>query len=69
MRCNICYANLILIINAKTQARKGLILYNFTNGINALIKHVYVDHCVIERIFEEINNVSKKPFERKPTKK
>jgi hypothetical protein len=35
MRCNICYANLILIINAKTQARKGLILYNFTNGINA----------------------------------
>ncbi len=35
MRCNICYANLILIINAKTQTRKCLILYNFTNEINA----------------------------------
>ncbi len=70
MRCNICYANLILIINAKTQARKGLILCNFTNGINALKKHVYAYHCVISKIFKEkINNLSKEPFEREPTKK
>ncbi len=70
MRCNICYANLILIINAKTQAKKCLILYNFTNGINALKKHVYADHCVIEKIFKkEVNNMSKEPFEKEPTKK
>ncbi len=70
MRCNICHANLILIINAKTQARKGLILCNFTNGINALKKHVYANHCVIAKIFkEEINNLSKESFEIEPTKK
>lgn len=37
----------------KTQARKGLILYNTTNGITALKKHVYVDHYVIAKKFEE----------------
>ncbi len=37
----------------KTQARKGLILYNITNGIIALKKHVYVDHYVIANKFEE----------------
>jgi len=64
MRCNVYYANLILIINAKTQTRKCLILYNFTNEINAL-KNVYVDHDVIEKIFkEETNNLSKEPFDK-----
>jgi hypothetical protein len=36
MRCIICYVSPILIMNAKTQARKGLILYNNANGIIAL---------------------------------
>jgi hypothetical protein len=36
MRCIFCYANLVLISNAKTQARKGLILYNSAIGISAL---------------------------------
>jgi hypothetical protein len=53
MRCIICYANLILISNAKTQARKGLILYNSANGIIALKKCLC---CMIIKIFKEINN-------------
>jgi hypothetical protein len=36
MRCIPCYANPILITNAKTQARKCLILYNSANGITTL---------------------------------
>jgi hypothetical protein len=36
MRSILCYANQILISNAKTQARKGLISYNSANGIIAL---------------------------------
>jgi hypothetical protein len=39
MRC-IIYASLILIMNAKTQARKGLILYSNENGIIAL-KYIF----------------------------
>jgi len=52
MRCIFCYASPILITNAKTQARKGLILYNNVNGITTLKKHVYVDHYMIAKIFE-----------------
>jgi hypothetical protein len=36
MKCIFCYANLVLITNSKTQARKGLILYNITNGVTTL---------------------------------
>jgi hypothetical protein len=61
MRSILCYANQILISNAKTQARKGLISYNSANGIIALTKFVYVDHCIIAKIFKEINNLLKKP--------
>ncbi len=53
------YANPILVTNAKTQARKGLILYNSANGITTLKKHVYVDHCIITKMFEEVNNLLK----------
>jgi hypothetical protein len=57
MRCIICYASLILITNAKTQIRKGLILYNIENWIITSKKHVYVDYCMIAKVFEEkINN-------------
>jgi len=38
-------------------------LHNFTNGINGLKKHVYVDIYVIEKTFEEeVNNLSKNPL-------
>jgi hypothetical protein len=70
MRCIFCYVNPFLIINAKTQATKGLILYSPTNGIIALKKHDYANHCMIAKIFEEeVNNLLKEPHERKPTKK
>jgi hypothetical protein len=44
MRCILCYVNPVLITNAKTQAREGLILYSTANGIIALKKHVYANH-------------------------
>jgi hypothetical protein len=50
--------NPILISNVKTQARKGLTLYNSANGITTLKKHVYVNHCMIEE--KEVNNLLKK---------
>jgi hypothetical protein len=53
MRWIICYASLVLITNAKTQARKILIFYSTTNGITALRKHVYADHYMIAKIFEK----------------
>jgi hypothetical protein len=65
MKCIFCYASLILITNIKTQTRKGLILYSSASGIIALKKHVYVDHCMIAKIFEEeVNNLLKIPHER-----
>lgn len=51
MRCIFCYNNLILITNAKTQARKDLILYNITNGIITLKKHVLTIHSNIAKIW------------------
>jgi hypothetical protein len=60
MKCILCYVNPILITNAKSQARKGLILYNNANGIITYKKHIYVDHCMIAKIFEErVNNLLK----------
>jgi hypothetical protein len=44
MICILCYVNPILITNANTQARVGLILYSTANGITALKKHVYANH-------------------------
>jgi phage regulator Rha-like protein len=44
-------------------------LYNSANGINALKNHVYIDHFMIAKIFEEeINNLLKK-IERELAKK
>jgi hypothetical protein len=47
---------LILNLNSKTQARKGLIIYNTTNGIIALKKQVNLDHCNIFLKIEKINS-------------
>ncbi len=47
----------ILITNAKTQTKRGLILYSIANGITALKNHVYVNHCMIAKIFKnKVNN-------------
>ncbi len=42
-----CHNSLVLNSNPKTQANKGLIIYNTTNGIAELRKHVNSDHCKI----------------------
>jgi hypothetical protein len=60
MKCVVCYASPILVTNAKSQARKGLILYNNANKIIALKKHIYVDLCMIAKLFEiKVNNLLK----------
>jgi hypothetical protein len=65
MKCIFCYVSLILITNPKTQARKNLILYNNANGITTLKEHVYANHCMIVKLFEEEVNISlKEPNER-----
>jgi hypothetical protein len=45
MRCIFCYNSLVLKFNIKIQTRKGLILYNTSNGIIALKNmrfHIFV---------------------------
>jgi hypothetical protein len=39
--------NPILNLNPKTQTRKGLIIYNTTNGIATSRKHVNSYHCTM----------------------
>ncbi len=56
MRCHVCYYNQITITNSKTQLRKGIISYSKNNGIRTLKKHVDVDHVVLAKKFEELNN-------------
>ncbi len=46
MHCIFCHNNLILNLNPKTQARKGFIIYNTTNGITTLKRHDNLDHCI-----------------------
>jgi hypothetical protein len=52
MHCIICYNNPILNLNSKTQVKRGLIIYNTTNGITTLRKHVNVDHSIIFKILK-----------------
>ncbi len=51
------------------QARKWLIIYNTTNGIIALRKHVNLNHCNIIFKFEEEINWLLREYERQPSKK
>jgi hypothetical protein len=53
MRCIFCHNNPILNINPKTQAGKKLIIYNTTNDITALRKHVNLNHFTIFNFFEK----------------
>jgi len=58
-----------LNINPKTQARKGLIICNSSNGIVALRKHVTLDHPNILKKFEKKNNYLLREDERQSSKK
>jgi hypothetical protein len=53
MHCIFYYNSPILNLSSKTQARQGLIIYNTTNGITTLKKHVNSDHCNIFFKFEK----------------
>ncbi len=53
MKCILCYINPILFSNSKTQAKKGLILYNIINGITTLKKCVNANHSIIAKMFKE----------------
>ncbi len=69
MRCIIYYNILVLFCSLKVQAMKGLFLYNTTNGITTLKKHVNTNHSIIEMFFEEaINSPLKGKVEKKPAK-
>jgi hypothetical protein len=43
----LCHNNPILNVNPKTQARKGLIIFNTSNCISTLRKHANLDHSNI----------------------
>jgi hypothetical protein len=58
---------LVIGINSKIQARKGLTFYYKTNGITPLKKHVDVDHSLITQTFEEeVNSLLRGNDERQP---
>ncbi len=69
MHCIFCYNNPILNVKPKTQARKGLIIYNTNNTIAPLRKHVNLDHSNILKKFEREVNCPLKEDERKPSRK
>jgi hypothetical protein len=69
MHCILCYNNPILNVNPKTQARKGLIIYNIINGIAPLRKHANLDHFNILKKFEREVNCLLKEDEKQPSKK
>jgi hypothetical protein len=51
----LCCNSLILVSNPKTQSRTCLILYNIITN-NYIEKNVFLDHCVILKVFEkEVN--------------
>jgi hypothetical protein len=58
MRCIFCYNSFVLFYNLKTQAKKGLIIYNTINGITTLKKHVNIEQIIIVIFFEgEVNTI------------
>jgi len=69
MHCIICHINPILNLNPKIQVRKGITIYNTTNGITTLRKHVNVDHSnVLKKIEREVNFLLREE-EKQPSKK
>jgi len=67
MYCILCYSKFILFINLYYM--KGLMLYYKTSGITCLKNHVDVDHSIIFKNIEEVNNLVKGNLEKQPTKK
>jgi hypothetical protein len=50
--------------------KQGLVLYNTTNVITTLKKHVNANHSIIVKMFEEeVNRSLKGEVEKQPTKK
>jgi hypothetical protein len=56
--------NLMLNLNPKTQARKGFIIYNTTNGVTTLKRHDNLDHCNSFLNFEKEINCPLKEYEK-----
>jgi len=69
LHCILCHNNPILNVNPKTQAKKGLIIYNTTNGIAPLRKHVNLNHCNILKQFEKEVNFPLREDEKHLSKK
>jgi len=67
MCCIICYNNLVLNWNSRNQARKGLIIYNTTNGITILKKMQCRPFFKKTFKWKKMNNPLKD--ERQPSKK
>ncbi len=65
MLCQFSFNNI-----CQNTSKENFNIYNTTNGITTLRKHVYANHYMIAKIFEKyINNLLKKLHERKPAKK
>ncbi len=56
----LCHSNPILNLNPKTQAKKGLIIYDTTNGIATLRKHVNTNRSNVLKNFEKEKNCTLK---------
>jgi len=53
MHCMLCYQNLVIRINPRTQVRKALFFYYKKNKIFKNKKHVDVEHTLIAKRFEK----------------
>jgi hypothetical protein len=63
MHCIFCFQNIMIIINSRTQARKGLNSYYKTNRITFFKNHVDANHFLIAQKFKEkMNNLLKEYF-------
>jgi hypothetical protein len=70
MRCITCYNSQVLVYNFKIQERKHLIIYNTTNGITTLKKHMNASHYSTAKMFEkEVNNQLKGKVKKQLAKK
>jgi hypothetical protein len=64
MKCLLFYNAPINASNPRTNARKGLISYYKTNNIMSLKNHVDVDHHLISKKFEEVQNMMRGSVKR-----
>jgi hypothetical protein len=65
----LCQKNPILNVNPKNQAKKRLIIFNTTNGITTLRKHVNLHHSNILTKFEKNFNCPLKEDKKQLLKK